>query len=176
MSRITTRRPTRRTTRAGAALAPALVAGLLAAAPALAADAPFRAAPDVASGAGALPRSVAVGDFDSDGRQDLAVADSGRDSLRVLIGRGDGTFTERQELTGFDNAQDVAVADFNADGAEDLAFAGFRSADKTSVTVLRGTGDGHFTTLSASTVPGQQLVRSIVAADFDGDGDGTTRR
>ena len=75
----------------------------------------------MALGAGALPRSVAVGDFDSDGRQDVAITDTGRDSLRVLIGRGDGMFRERQELPGFDNALDVAVADFDADGVEDLA-------------------------------------------------------
>jgi hypothetical protein len=53
MTRTTIRRPGRRTTRAGAALAaPAMLACLLGATPALAAGAPFRAAPDVDLGVG----------------------------------------------------------------------------------------------------------------------------
>jgi len=88
----------------------------------------------------------------------------------VLLGRGDGTFTERQELAGFQRPQDVAVADFDADGIEDLALAGFQS-DRTSVTILRGTGDGRFTTRGGYAVPAQLPVKSLAIGDFDGDGD-----
>jgi hypothetical protein len=115
MTRTTIRRPGRRTTRAGVALAaPALLACVLGATPVLAADAPFRAAPDVDLGADSLPRSVAVGDFDTDGRQDLAIVDTGLDTVPVRLGRGDGTFADRQEIPGFERPRDAAVADFDA--------------------------------------------------------------
>ena len=41
---------------------------------------------------GVFPRSVAVGDFNQDRRQDLAVANQESWSLSILIGNGDGTF------------------------------------------------------------------------------------
>src|SRR5262249_42519210 len=42
--------------------------------------------------AGSTPRSVAVGDFNGDGVQDLAVANYSSASVSVLLGRGDGSF------------------------------------------------------------------------------------
>ena len=38
------------------------------------------------------PYSVAVGDFNGDGKADLAVANYGSDNVSVLLGNGDGTF------------------------------------------------------------------------------------
>jgi hypothetical protein len=40
---------------------------------------------------GAGPSSVAVEDFNDDGRQDLAVANFGDNSVSVVLGKGDGT-------------------------------------------------------------------------------------
>src|SRR5437762_3665716 len=42
--------------------------------------------------AGTNPVSVAVGDFNRDGKLDLAVVNSGSTNLAVLLGNGDGTF------------------------------------------------------------------------------------
>src|SRR6516164_3478874 len=39
-----------------------------------------------------LPYSVVVGDFDRDGKLDLAVANSGSNTVSVMLGNGDGTF------------------------------------------------------------------------------------
>jgi FG-GAP repeat len=43
-------------------------------------------------GTGSNPWSVAVGDFNGDGKLDLAVVNQASSTLSVLLGRGDGTF------------------------------------------------------------------------------------
>src|SRR5262245_5073731 len=42
--------------------------------------------------AGDRPYSVTVGDFNGDGKQDLAVANNESDSVSVLLGSGSGAF------------------------------------------------------------------------------------
>ena len=76
-------------------------------------------------GVGDAPASVAVGDFNRDGIQDLAVANTDSSNVSVLLGNGDGTF---QAAVNFDVGLDnfpfsVAVGDFNGDGIQDLAVA-----------------------------------------------------
>ena len=44
-------------------------------------------------GAGISPYSVAVGDFNGDGKQDLAVANDGSDNVSILLGDGAGNFS-----------------------------------------------------------------------------------
>src|SRR5439155_1131608 len=43
-------------------------------------------------GVGLNPQSVAVGDFNGDGKADLAVANAGSNTVSVLLGNGNGTF------------------------------------------------------------------------------------
>ena len=40
---------------------------------------------------GSNPQAVAVGDFNADGFRDLAVANTGANTVTVLLGKGDGT-------------------------------------------------------------------------------------
>ena len=40
--------------------------------------------------------SVAVGDFNGDGKSDLVTADDGADTASVLLGNGNGTFQAKQ--------------------------------------------------------------------------------
>ena len=66
-----------------------------------------------------------VGDFNGDGKPDLAVANFVSGNVSVLLGRGDGTF---QTAVNFgigsgSQPQFVAVGDFNGDGKPDLAVA-----------------------------------------------------
>jgi hypothetical protein len=44
-------------------------------------------------GTGHSPYSVAVGDFNGDAKADLAVANDNSDTVSILLGNGDGTFT-----------------------------------------------------------------------------------
>jgi hypothetical protein len=108
---------------------------------------------------------VATGDFNGDGIPDLAVANN-NDTLTILLGNGDGTFTPAaiSPLTGSAPVS-IAVGDFNQDGKLDLAIVNEYS---NSVTILLGNGDGTFT--SAPDLPAMDYPRSVVTGDFNGDG------
>jgi len=79
---------------------------------------------------GVYALSIAVGDFNGDGKADLAVANECPDSncnagsVSVLLGNGDGTFQAPQTYSsGGSEAYAVAVADVNRDGKADLIVA-----------------------------------------------------
>ncbi len=92
--------------------------------------------------------SVAVGDFNGDGKLDLAVANGG---MSVLLGNGDGTFkTAASYGTGL-GPSSIAAGDFNGDGKLDLVVV--NSGLQGGVGVLLNNGDGTFeTALSYGTV------------------------
>ena len=90
---------------------------------------------------GTEPGAIVAGDFNGDGRTDLAVANTGSDDVSVLLGNGDGTFQNQVPYaTGFEPSAIVA-GDFTGDGRTDLAVANYGSND---VSVLLGNGDGTF--------------------------------
>ena len=121
-------------------------------------------------GAGSTPNFVAVGDFNRDGRADLAVANYGGGSsstaVGVLLGNGNGTFQAPVALTTGRYPLWVEVGDLNGDGLQDLAVANF-SADVASVSVLLGNGDGTFQAARNTPVHGAACV---AVGDFNGDG------
>ena len=90
---------------------------------------------------GSKPRSVAVGDFNRDGVQDLAIANAGENTVSVLLGNSDGTFQAALTFGVGRAPWAVAVGDFNRDGVQDLAVANY---DSDTVSVLLGNGDGTF--------------------------------
>ena len=73
------------------------------------------------------PQSVAVGDFDGDGRQDLTTANYSDGNASVLLGDGTGGFSAFTNFVVGSGPVSVAVGDFNGDGKQDLAVANFAS-------------------------------------------------
>lgn len=117
--------------------------------------------------------ALVVGDFNVDGIPDLAFTNGSNnnvasDSVTVLLGKGDGTFTTASTPTVGSGPYSITEADFNGDGIPDLATA---NLEDTTVTVLLGKGDGTFTTASTISIgsSGYELD-GIASGDFNGDG------
>jgi hypothetical protein len=116
---------------------------------------------------GTQPGSIALGDFDGNGIVDMAVANGGSNTLSILLGKGDGTFTATSSSpqTG-PNPSFVTAGDFNRDGKTDLAIA---NLNDNSVTILLSNGDGTFTATASRQETGSQ-PQSMAPGDFNGDG------
>ena len=82
---------------------------------------------------GTNPRGIAVGDFNNDGKQDLATANFGSGNVSVLLGNGSG-FNSPINFTSGAQAFTIAVGDFNGDNRQDLATAD-RAAAQISVLI-----------------------------------------
>ncbi|MFM6758214.1 MAG: FG-GAP-like repeat-containing protein, partial [Microcystis panniformis] len=113
---------------------------------------------------GNRPSSVTVGDFNGDGKSDLAVANSYSNNVSVLLGTGTGSFGPATNFTVGSFPRSVTVGDFNGDGKSDLATANRYG----NVSVLLGTGTGSFGTATNFTVGSDP--RSVTVGDFNGDG------
>ncbi|MDR3725650.1 MAG: FG-GAP-like repeat-containing protein, partial [Terracidiphilus sp.] len=116
---------------------------------------------------GSQPDAMAVGDFNGDGKPDLAIANYADNSVTILLGNGDGTFTAAPSspATGLSPIS-LAVGDFNADGIADLVV--LNNGDDT-LKVLLGNGDGTFTATGSPIATGVNPL-AVAVGDFNGDG------
>jgi hypothetical protein len=116
---------------------------------------------------GAMPVSIAVGDFNEDDKLDVAVATSLVNNVEVFLGAGDGGFFSRTFLPGGTSPLNVVAADFDRDGHLDLAAT---ASISNNVTLMLGNGDGNFRGFRTYPILRGTQPNSAVVADFDGDG------
>ena len=129
--------------------------------------------------AGDRPSAVAVGDFNRDGIPDLAITNSFAGTVSVLLGSGNGAFQKlvTYATDPYTDPFSVALVDFNHDGKADLAVAMWFCCDPSdpqalgTLNILMGNGDGTFQPPLPFDKPAFiRHARSIVTADFNGDG------
>jgi hypothetical protein len=108
------------------------------------------------------PQPPVVGDFNRDGKLDVAMADSVTASVWVYLGSGNGKFAAPVKYDTPNPAVAVTAVDLNGNGKLDLVTDG--------VTILQGNGDGTFVVGSSYTAPGGGVYLNPDAGDFNSDG------
>ena len=116
---------------------------------------------------GRLPSrpSVAVADFNGDGKQDLVFADFDYGDVWVLLGDGTGNFGAAVNIASHVSPWTVVVGDFNGDGKPDIAVS---NAVANAVSILLGDGAGNFT--APTHFPASNGPLGVVVGDFNRDG------
>jgi hypothetical protein len=114
------------------------------------------------------PSWVVVGDFNNDGRLDLAVANSGTDNIGVHFGNGNGTFSNQTTFPTGSGSQPLFVVtnDFNNDNQLDIAIA---NSDSNSFGVLLGCANGTFFSQLNYFIGNSSQPSSIAVGDFNND-------
>jgi hypothetical protein len=113
--------------------------------------------------------SLAVSDFNGDGKLGFVVSDAGTNSVIVFLGNGDGTFQSGVAYGVGTHPYSVAVGDFNQDGRPDIVTANNGSND---VSVLLNSGNGIFgaaTNYAAGTAPVAVAVGDFHHSGFSED-------
>ena len=139
----------------------------------------FVQAPNSPVPTGNEPSAGATADFNGDGKPDLAIMNSLDDAIVILLGNGDGTFTQGATIPNVTASNcvpfplnqrsncSVVAGDFNQDGKADLAAT---SDFDNTVTILLGHGDGTFVQASGSPITVGNFPETVRTGDFNNDG------
>jgi len=114
--------------------------------------------------------AVAVGDFNGDGKSDLATINYYFNSVSVRTNLGTGQFSGESRYRTPYSPQAIATADFNGDGHLDILSS--HSSSTSFLSILCGNGDGTFATAltNFSGLTTGKPNQCIAIADVNGDG------
>jgi len=116
--------------------------------------------------AGSQAQALVVGDYNGDGKADIAVANGAGNSVSIYLGNGDGTFATPVNYPtahGFPVA--IVQGDFNNDGKLDFAVVLQRI---NQVSILLGNGDGTFGAHAEVNTGVNPIAEAV--GDFNNDG------
>jgi len=132
--------------------------------------------------AAAAPLAAVVGDFNGDGKLDIAitswgvaagVAGANTSVLSILLGNGDGTFQPHVDTIVPTAPYAIAVGDLNHDGKLDVVVGATAPNSTPQVSILLGNGNGTFQAHLDYTIGSLQTVGasaiSIAVPDLNGD-------
>ena len=117
--------------------------------------------------------SIGVGDFNSDGKLDIAVTNGGSSNFSILLNTSPNastlSFAAAVNYAAGLNPQTIGMADFNGDGIADLALTNFIAP--VTVNLYFGVGNGTFPASPSLTLTGpDSYATALEAGDLNGDG------
>ena len=129
---------------------------------------PFAGITQYSTGNGSKPHSVALGHFNNDSWLDVVVANSGTDSVGILLGRNHGNLSDIQPYsTGNGSAPySVAVAHFNNDTHLDIVVT---NSETNNIGILLGDGTGKFRSGPTYSTGTRSRPYQVTIGDFNND-------
>ena len=123
------------------------------------------------SNEGGTPSAIVAGDFNGDGKIDLAVTDSSENLVMIYLEQR-GRHVQHRRVKAFIPPTrrwiTIVSVDFNRDGIVDLAVASLLKEG--TINILQGNGDGTFAYKMQTFVFSGDGPVAMVTGDFNGDG------